>query len=88
MVGHTHEAFELRAGKRRILNPGACCSKTYAFKQSGASVEPAGYRPATFGVLELPSKRLAIGDSKGVFERLRTLPGRIRSAPITFAQRT
>ena len=32
--------------------------------------------------------REAIGDSKGVFERLRTLPGRVRSAPITSAQRT
>jgi predicted phosphodiesterase len=60
VVGHTHDAFELRAGKGRILNPGSCCSKTYAFKQSGALVEPAGYRPATFGVLELPSKRFTV----------------------------
>ena len=36
----------------------------------------------------LRAEALAIGDSKGVFERLRTLPGRVRSAPITSAQRT
>jgi predicted phosphodiesterase/predicted RNase H-like HicB family nuclease len=60
VVGHTHDSFELRVGRGRILNPGACCSKTYTFKHSGALVEPAGYRPATFGVLELPSKRFTV----------------------------
>ncbi len=82
VVGHTHEAFELRAGKRRILNPGACCSKTYAFKQSGASVEPAGYRPATFGVLELPSKRFTVlcaldGRELGDLEDIRIAESRL-----------
>jgi predicted phosphodiesterase len=58
IVGHTHDAFALVAGKGRIVNPGACCSKTYAFKQSGSLAVPDGYRPGTFGVLELPSKRI------------------------------
>jgi putative phosphoesterase len=60
IVGHTHEAFSLVAGKGRILNPGACCSKTLAYKQAGALAVPDGYRPATFGVLELPSKRFSV----------------------------
>jgi predicted phosphodiesterase len=65
IVGHTHDAFSLVAGKGRIVNPGACCSKTYAFKQSGRVADsslaiPNGYRPATFGVLELPSKRFTV----------------------------
>ena len=53
VVGHTHDAFSLVAGKGRIVNPGACCSKTYAYKQSGSLAVPDGYRPATFGVLAL-----------------------------------
>jgi predicted phosphodiesterase/predicted RNase H-like HicB family nuclease len=60
VVGHTHEAFSLFAGAGRIVNPGACCSKTLAFKQSGSLAVPDGYRPATFGVLELPSKRFRV----------------------------
>jgi predicted phosphodiesterase len=60
IVGHTHDAFSLVAGKGRIVNSGACCSKTLAFKQSGALAVPDGYRPATFGVLELPSKRFRV----------------------------
>jgi predicted phosphodiesterase len=60
VVGHTHDAFSLVAGKGRIVNPGACCSKTYAFKQSGSLAVSDGYRPATFGVLELPSKRFRV----------------------------
>jgi predicted phosphodiesterase len=60
IVGHTHDAFSLVAGKGRIVNPGACCSKTLAYKQSGALAVPDGYRPATFGVLELPSKRFSV----------------------------
>jgi putative phosphoesterase len=31
IVGHAHDAFSLAAGKGRIVNPGACCSKTFAF---------------------------------------------------------
>ena len=60
IVGHTHDAFSLVAGKGRVLNPGACCSKTYAFKQSGSLAVPDGYRLATFSVLELPSKRFTV----------------------------
>ena len=62
VVGHTHTEFELMvnvpAGK--ILNPGACCSKTYAFKSSGSLAVADGFRPATFGVLELPSTRFKV----------------------------
>ncbi len=57
IVGHTHDAFALVAGKSRIVNPGACCSKTFAHKLVGSLAVPDGYRSATFGVLELPSKR-------------------------------
>jgi len=60
IVGHTHDAFSLVAGKGRIVNPGACCSKTLAFKQEGSLAVPDGYRPATFGVLELPSIRFRV----------------------------
>jgi predicted phosphodiesterase/predicted RNase H-like HicB family nuclease len=60
VVGHTHDAFSLAGGKGRIVNPGACCSKTYAFKQEGSFAVPDGYRPATFGVLELPSKHFRV----------------------------
>jgi predicted phosphodiesterase/predicted RNase H-like HicB family nuclease len=60
IVGHTHDAFALVAGKGRIVNPGACCSKTLSFKQSGSLAVPDNYRPATFGVLELPSKRFMV----------------------------
>jgi predicted phosphodiesterase len=60
VVGHTHDAFSLVAGKGRIVNPGACCSKTLAYKRAGALAVPDGYRPATFGVLELPSKRFRV----------------------------
>ena len=60
VVGHTHDAFSLVAGKGRIVNPGACCSKTLAYKQAGGLAVPDGCRPATFGVLELPSKRFRV----------------------------
>jgi predicted phosphodiesterase/predicted RNase H-like HicB family nuclease len=60
IVGHTHDAFFLVAGKGRIVNPGACCSKTLAYRQAGVLSVPDGYRPATFGVLELPSKRFRV----------------------------
>ena len=77
-----HDAFELRAGKGRIFNPGACCSKTYSIKQSGALVEPAGYRPATFGVLELPSKMFTVlcaldGREPGDLEDIRIAESRL-----------
>ena len=59
IVGHTHTEFELAVDvpPGKILNPGACCSKTYAFKPSGSLAVSDGFRPATFGVLELPSQR-------------------------------
>jgi predicted phosphodiesterase len=64
IVGHTHTEFELTVnvppGRGRILNSGACCSKTYAFKPSGSLAVPDGFRPATFGVLELPSQRFKV----------------------------
>jgi predicted phosphodiesterase len=82
IVGHTHDAFSLVAGKGLIVNPGACCSKTYAFKQSGALVEPAGHRPATFGLLELPSKRFTVlcaldGREPGDLEDIRIAESRL-----------
>lgn len=52
IVGHTHDAFESAEGEGKIVNPGACCSKIQAV--SG------GYRSATFGVIELPSKRFRV----------------------------
>jgi putative phosphoesterase len=80
IVGHTHTEFELvvnvSAGK--ILNPGACCSKTYAFKSSGSLAVTDGFRSATFGVLELPSMRFEVYhalDGERVFG---TSPGRPR----------
>ena len=48
------------ADKGRIVNPGACCSKTYTFKQAGALAVPDGYRLATFGLLELPSESFRV----------------------------
>jgi len=50
----------LNVPRGKIVNPGACCEKTYAYKQAGALVAPDGYHPATFGVLELPSTRFKI----------------------------
>jgi predicted phosphodiesterase len=80
IVGHTHTEFELAvdAPAGRILNPGACCSKTYAFKSSGSLAVTDGFRPATFGVLELPSMRFEVYhalDGERVFG---TSPGRPR----------
>jgi putative phosphoesterase len=62
IVGHTHTEFELlvNAPAGKILNPGACCSKTNAFKSSGSLAVTDGFRPATFGVLELPSMRFKV----------------------------
>ena len=61
IVGHTHTEFELAApGTGKILNPGACCSKTYAFKASGSLAVPDAFRSASFGVLELPSMEFKV----------------------------
>jgi hypothetical protein len=54
----------------KILNPGACCSKTYVFKSFGSLAVTDGFRAATFGVLELPSMRFKVYgalDGKRVF---------------------
>jgi predicted phosphodiesterase len=72
IVGHTHTEFEMvvnvPAGK--IVNPGACCSKTYVFKSFGSLAVTDGFRAATFGVLELPLMRFKVYgalDGKRVF---------------------
>jgi predicted phosphodiesterase len=62
IVGHSHTEFELvvNVPPGKILNPGACCSKTYGYKQAGSLAVPDGFRPATFGVLELPGRRFSV----------------------------
>ena len=62
IVGHSHVEFELPvddpAGK--ILNPGACCSKAYIYKHAGPLMVPDEFRPASFGVLVLPSMKFKV----------------------------
>jgi len=62
VVGHTHVEFELvaNAPPGKILNPGACCGKAYIYRQAGPLVVPDEFRPATFGVSELPSMRFEV----------------------------
>ena len=62
IVGHSHTEFELvvNVPPGKILNPGACCSKTYGYKQAGSLAVPDGFRPATFGVLELLGRRFSV----------------------------
>jgi len=62
IVGHSHVEFKLAVDvpSGKILNPGACCSKAYIFKHAGSLMVPDEFRPATFGVLELPSKRFEV----------------------------
>jgi predicted phosphodiesterase len=62
IVGHSHVEFELAVDDPpgKILNPGSCCSKSYVFKHSGPLLVPDEFRPATFGVLELPSQRFEV----------------------------
>ncbi len=62
IVGHTHVEFELVVDvpPRKILNPGACCGKAYIYRQAGPLIVPDEFRPATFGVLELPSMRFKV----------------------------
>jgi predicted phosphodiesterase len=62
IVGHVHVDFELAVDvpPGKILNPGSCCSKSYVFKQAGPLIVPDTFRPATFGVLELPSMRFEV----------------------------
>jgi predicted phosphodiesterase len=72
IVGHTHVEFELvvNGPPGKILNPGACCGKAYIYRQAGPLMVPDEFRPATFGVLELPSTRFEVYralDGEGVF---------------------
>jgi putative phosphoesterase len=62
IVGHTHVEFELVVDvpPGKILNPGACCGKAYIYRQAGPLIVPDEFRPATFGVLELPSMRFEV----------------------------
>ena len=62
IVGHTHVEFELMVDvpPGKILNPGACCGKAYIYRQAGPLIVPDEFRPATFGVLELPSMRFKV----------------------------
>jgi predicted phosphodiesterase len=62
IVGHSHVEFELMvdAPPGKILNPGACCSKAYIYKHAGPLMVPDAFRPASFGVLELPSMRFEV----------------------------
>ena len=62
IVGHTHVEFELVVNTLpgKILNPGACCGKAYIYRQAGPLIVPDEFRPATFGVLELPSMRFKV----------------------------
>ena len=62
IVGHSHVEFELSvdAPAGKILNPGACCGKAYIYRQSGPLMVPDKFRPATFGVLDLPSMKFKV----------------------------
>jgi putative phosphoesterase len=62
IVGHTHVEFEMEVDvpAGRILNPGACCGKAYIYRQAGPLIVPDEFRPATFGVLELPSESFRV----------------------------
>jgi predicted phosphodiesterase len=62
IVGHSHVEFELAVDvpPGKILNPGACCGKAYTYKHAGPLMVPDEFRPATFGVLELPSERFKV----------------------------
>ena len=62
IVGHTHVEFELVVSTPpgKILNPGSCCGKAYVYKQAGSLIVPDEFRPATFGVLELPEMRFKV----------------------------
>ena len=62
IVGHSHLEFELEVDDPpgKILNPGSCCGKSYVYKHRGPLLVPDSFRPATFGVLELPSKRFEV----------------------------
>jgi predicted phosphodiesterase len=62
IVGHSHVEFELVVDDPpgKILDPGSCCGKSYIFKHAGPLFVPDSFRPATFGVLELPSQRFEV----------------------------
>jgi len=62
IVGHSHVEFELDVDvpPGKILNPGACCSKAYVYRQAGPLMVPDRFRPATLGVLDLPSMKFKV----------------------------
>ncbi len=62
IVGHSHVEFELAVDvpPGKILNSGACCSKAYIYKHAGPLIVPDAFRPATFGVLDLPSMKFKV----------------------------
>jgi predicted phosphodiesterase len=62
IVGHSHVEFELVVDDPpgKILNPGSCCGKSYVFTHAGPLFVPDSFRPATFGVLGLPSMRFEV----------------------------
>jgi predicted phosphodiesterase len=62
IVGHTHVEFELvvNVPPGKVLNPGACCGKAYIYRKAGPAIVPDEFRPATFGVLELPTIRFKV----------------------------
>jgi len=39
IVGHTHDAFNLATEKGRIINPGACWSKTHGQEYATESLQ-------------------------------------------------
>jgi predicted phosphodiesterase len=78
IVGHTHVEFEMVVDvpRGKILNPGSCCSKAYVYRQAGPLIVPDEFRPATFGVLELPSMSFKVFKALGGERVFGTLPDR------------
>ena len=78
IVGHTHLEFELVVNTLpgKILNPGACCGKAYIYRQAGPLMVPDEFRPATFGVLELPSMSFKVFRALGGERVFGTSPDR------------
>jgi predicted phosphodiesterase len=78
IVGHTHVEFELVVDvpPGKILNPGACCGKAYIYRQAGPLIVPDEFRPATFGVLELPSMSFKVFRALGGERVFGTSPDR------------
>ncbi len=74
VVGHTHDAFEIRIGETLVVNPGACCrlGQVFVRKEEGRRRPrskrprapgiwlPAGPRRASFATLALPARELTV----------------------------